>query len=381
MKGLALIAFILFFSACKHDTYENRNLRLSRPAYTVTMVPTSTFNLLLNDSTVITENIQYFDDGSNKLVVLANYNNTSLEFYDLASKAFKFNSNFEGEVKKPSGFYVHSLDSIFIYSDAEKKIYLTDLRQVKRVYDIRKATKNPLVVSCSPILNASNPFYIVGNSLIYSGFKVGEKSSEKARFYAAKLNLETGEVTEMSNYPTIYKQHNWGGVDFRIPYVTYNPYTNSYVGSLPAAHFLCATNLKTGFVTNIEASSKYIETLPPLDVPFHELDVTEDKAKITRYYSSSWAYRNIIYDKYRDLYYRVIEYPSDDKDIDKEGNSDKGMGLIIMDGKFNILGETKLPHGTSVWTYFVSQDGLCLLDYTNKDENYAKFHVYSIKKI
>ena len=78
--------------------------------------------------------------------------------------------------------------------------------------------------------------------------------------------------------------------------------------------------------------------------------------------SEQATYGNIVYDKYRDVYYRFA-YP------ECEVNSTsfeyifcrKEFSIIILDNEFNIIGETLFPAGKyAPGLFFVNQDGLYL---------------------
>jgi hypothetical protein len=56
---------------------------------------------------------------------------------------------------------------------------------------------------------------------------------------------------------------------------------------------------------------------------------------------------------------------------------DKPKLIMVFDSNLNYKGELKLPAGISVWTHFVSREGLHLLDYRKPDENHVKFAVYA----
>ena len=72
-------------------------------------------------------------------------------------------------------------------------------------------------------------------------------------------------------------------------------------------------------------------------------------------------YHNIMYDKYRDVYYRIAEFPYEFKANESPFDDPKGreFSIIIFDKDFNIIGETKFPGNKYFYKMsFVGRDGL-----------------------
>lgn len=107
-----------------------------------------------------------------------------------------------------------------------------------------------------------------------------------------------------------------------------------------------------------EIKSKYATDVKVLrlspDLDFNQaLKTTAEKA----------SYGNVIYDKYRNVYYLIaqveteLEQGEDYVEIIRYGK--KQFSVIILDDKLNIIGETLLPAFTYVPNmYFINQDGI-----------------------
>ena len=68
-----------------------------------------------------------------------------------------------------------------------------------------------------------------------------------------------------------------------------------------------------------------------------------------------------MYDKYRDVYYRIAEFPYEFKSNESPFDDPKGreFSIIIFDKDFNIIGETKFPGNKYLYKMsFVGRDGL-----------------------
>lgn len=73
-------------------------------------------------------------------------------------------------------------------------------------------------------------------------------------------------------------------------------------------------------------------------------------------------YMDIIYDKYRKVYYRLfltgIDIEKDSKNLNEEYLNPKVMSIITLDEHFNKIGEDVFPNHDFMLSYFVAPDGL-----------------------
>lgn len=81
-----------------------------------------------------------------------------------------------------------------------------------------------------------------------------------------------------------------------------------------------------------------------------------------KHYVENPTYEGISYDRYRQLYYRVVRMPWSDYKTGEYGNK-KPIGIIVLDHNFNIVGEAvlpNLPEGLSYYPYnfFATSEGL-----------------------
>jgi len=99
-------------------------------------------------------------------------------------------------------------------------------------------------------------------------------------------------------------------------------------------------------------------------------------------------YHNIMYDKYRDVYYRIAEFPYEFKANESPFDDPKGreFSVIIFDKDFNIIGETKFPGNKYFYKMsFVGRDGLYIsennLANPEFDENKLVFACFTLEDI
>ena len=100
------------------------------------------------------------------------------------------------------------------------------------------------------------------------------------------------------------------------------------------------------------------------------------------------AYHNIMYDKYRDVYYRIAEFPYEFKPNESAFDDPKGreFSIIIFDKDLNIIGETKFPGNKYFYKMsFVGRDGLYISENNEAnpefDEDKLVFACFTLEDI
>ena len=110
-------------------------------------------------------------------------------------------------------------------------------------------------------------------------------------------------------------------------------------------------------------------------------------AESMKMFAENPEYRVLIYDKYRNVYYRFaypgIEVKPDD-DVFKLGEFRRVFSVMIIDKDFNLIGETLMPENTyNVNMFFVNEAGLWLstnhVDNPNFEEDAINFELFTLK--
>jgi hypothetical protein len=90
-------------------------------------------------------------------------------------------------------------------------------------------------------------------------------------------------------------------------------------------------------------------------------------------YLECTGYGNIHFDPYRNLYYRFVRHPFYDYDINDPETHVKNMSIVILDSKFNKVGEYDLKEKTMLSRgAFVSEEGLHIQTLSD-DDDFMKF--------
>ena len=169
------------------------------------------------------------------------------------------------------------------------------------------------------------------------------------------LNLKNGHIGTLSiKYPDIFeddvKVPAGGGYEFSYDY---NYKQERLVCSFTGYDSIMVTDdLKQVYWRN--GKSRYLKSIRPRVYEANSYnwlrEVTENP-----------SYQNIMYDKYRDVYYRIAEFPYEFKQNESLFGTPKAreFSIIIFDKDLNIIGETKFPGNKYFYKMsFVGRDGL-----------------------
>lgn len=100
-------------------------------------------------------------------------------------------------------------------------------------------------------------------------------------------------------------------------------------------------------------------------------------------YISQYQYSGIVYDPFRGLYYRLVLHPFKDYDVNNLRNDcrKKPVTIVILDEKFNKIGETRLPDNLYIsGNTIVTKEGLCIQVHSD-DDDFMKFAIFLPKRI
>lgn len=184
------------------------------------------------------------------------------------------------------------------------------------------------------------------------------------------LNINTGEKQYLSKYPEEYKQ-NRGGMQNNYHYLCTNN-KNEVIISYPACNDLIIYNPERKVTTRKNAGSSFITKLIPTELSNPE--ITLIKEEYNKYFFTTPSYEQVVYDKYRELYYRVAMLPN--SEYGKKNSFNKPKTLIILDKNFSFLGETFLE--PDFMNLFVYPEGVITIT-QNKRSNKVTIKKYEIQ--
>lgn len=331
----------------------------------------------IDEETKLPHRVFVFDcNGKSYLSFLNNWE--ELLFYEVETGRLitKVKYNTKGgydNVHNILSYMVVDFDNIYLSSEVGNKVFLTDTTaRIKRSFSFPKSS------SGAPLLPSLYPSTIVnGKQYFHQGINL-RLGKDAMKYSPVGVLVDTlsgkADVTPLkypnlfSNDELVYCTHgnrNWYCFD-----------GNRFVYSYDILDSLVILNADFSERKSFFAKSQYIQRVTP------ESNSTWDLNRILKETCENPSYGNIMYDKYRQVYYRIV-YPKVEFDrsedflsIFREGR--KQISIMILDKDLNVVGETLFP----AYTYnsnlaFVDEQGLYLsvshYKRSDFDENFLRF--------
>lgn len=212
--------------------------------------------------------------------------------------------------------------------------------------------------------------FLTPQGLVYTSRTIGEPC-------LIVIDENTGLITDrLITYPEPYRDF-YGELLMRTPYSAYNRDKSLIAISFPADDNIHVLNLETKEVNVYHAESKYRHEKPkPLGKGrLGGLGVSSEKE--IEYFREITSYANILYDRWNNVYYRIVEKSTPMPGVNLS-NKAKKLAVMILDDNFRTIGESDITEDAFAsfrYTVFVSPEGLHIQLLTEEDE--LKFVVYS----
>lgn len=172
------------------------------------------------------------------------------------------------------------------------------------------------------------------------------------------VNLSTGERGKTwFCYPSIFNKEE---ITRKLSYEKSHSYADT--GEEIAVSFRASDSIYVSsdfhHVQAYNARSRYFPYLHP-----EPYDATIDLLVHLRKEANEPGYHHLLYDKYRKVFYRFArmpyEYPTDRSPMEED--SGREFSIIILNNKYEVIGETKFPGNTYAYRlWFIGRDGLYL---------------------
>lgn len=336
-----------------------------------------------------TENMeysQYFQRNDSNIFAFTNRYDNSIVFYDYDTREYidRICYHKEGGDGVGSLFafdYVNE-DSIYLYHFNYRTLYRTNRNA--RVLEKHRMNvypnPSPDSLFLAPILfpRTLSPLNLVDNEMLIAGFLMAEVEGEndENRPVMTYYDLKTGSIRHSDSYPAVYHRGYWGG-DFvwRNPYYTLSP-DKKIVLSFSADHHVRVHDFAKTEYKEYYAGNGSVFEFEPIDVRI-PTDTRFAEEQCNRHYVENLNYGPILYDKYRNVYYRIAHLPNYNVDISKRPIR-KPIEIIVLDENFEIIGKCKVPKA-DYWINqcFVGKEGLHI-QIQSDDENELKFKTFLI---
>ena len=135
--------------------------------------------------------------------------------------------------------------------------------------------------------------------------------------------------------------------------------------SFPADDHIYIYDISSGNTKTFFAGHSSKDRISPLTVKTAYGDLL--------HYLEQTQYVGVFFDKYRNLYYRLVVHPLYEYDVNNRNTWSKKISVIILDSHFKKVGEYDLEEYTSQCSKtFVSEEGLHI-NVESEDDDYLKF--------
>lgn len=369
MYKLSSLLILFFLFSCSSPKEESCILVASSDSLV--------FDLNPQTSMFIKALFPYTDEKGREYLTFQNNIEPEILWYDMNSqkyiKTIKIDKEGVNGISSFVGYYIYSDDEIYIPEGMKSTINVVDGKgKIHRKIVYEKTTQGKSTIPFNCLSFPYTPLYIINNKMYLPqspnmglGDRIVEDSPVTLILDSVKHSLTESKLKFPKVRSSVELRGNTLGIEMS--------YSQIYDGKNFIYSFFFDENLyivsPDGEVrSQVKTRSKYINEI------YNEKKVPGDIAELVRTLCTIPMYGNLIYDKYREVYYRFV-YPETEL---KEGNymdiwqlGRSKFSIIILDKHLNILGETLFP--TNIYAsnhFFIREDGLYLSTSFVKNPNY-----------
>lgn len=326
----------------------------------------------------------FSDSVGKEYLSFLNYRSNQVLFYDLKSCNFLFKINMPAEgpdgIVQPSGYYIKDLDNIYLTSYAYSGLIQVDTAShiIKRIpygkTDSGFKFLPSYVLSSHPY---TIPYSIGGRIHLMPPLVERFCPADKTPLCVSIDTVSSQSVASEITYSDVLSEEELAANDTRCSRVFDG---KTFIYSFYVDEDIIIADKDHKEFRRIKSASQYIKS--PVEKQKQGVKGPQSNLEVARY-------GDLIYDKYRKVYYRFA-YPQvelDDK-INWRGKAVYGrkkFSVIILDEQFNRLGETLFPESIyNSYVFFVNKDGLYISrDYQvgigNQSEDFMTFELFELK--
>ncbi len=370
MHKLCSLLILLFLISCNSPQRDSYLLLASNDSLI--------FDLDSQTSMFIKALFPYTDNKGREYLTFQNDIEPEILWYDMNSqkyiKTVKIDKEGENGISNFVGYYIHSDDEIYIPEGMRNVIDIVNgegkiLRKI--VYKNTTQGKSAIPFNClsfphTPMYIMNGRIYLPQSPNMGLGDRIVEDSPVTLILDSVKHSLIEFDLRFPKVRSTVELRGNSLGVEMA--------YSQIYNGSDFVYSFFFDENLyivsPDGVVKNsVKVKSKYIDEV------YDGKKIPGDMTELVKTLCSIPMYGNLIYDKYRKVYYRFV-YPETKLEAGRNYMDVWQLGrskftVIILDKNMNILGETIFPENIYASNlFFIREDGLYLSTSFVKNPNY-----------
>ncbi len=311
----------------------------------------------------ISDFLTYYDDNKNSSGYLFSINTfiNELQIYDLDEEkliqSIPVEMNGERGVGPFKGVHVKDFENILLFPNEDNRVYIIDTTGTKfqKVeYDQPIGYNNAMI---SSLFFSASPLYR-DNQLIVKTLYLGDyrtiSNSELAKKHTSyAIDMNSGKSRMLPHFfPGDYFKYGNRHFEFSVAHSD-----KRIVYSFFGDHNLYYATEMDAPLTKVDAPSKFLKK--QLDV----FPANGNRVERAKYFSASGHYGNLLYDKYRKVYYRFC-YPEVDLNkmpaLLENIQFPKKFSVMILNEQLNIVSETLFDKNSELVpkNAFVGKKGL-----------------------
>ncbi len=382
INGIIYLLFSVLIVCCESNIYKKNELLqlpITKTKFILNIPDTSTY--AHDISQILEENGSFYFFG---LDIRRNL----LDVFDIKKNIYHkkvgLNRNDSIKINGVDMFYVSSLNEIFLFKRYPSTIIMTDssfknynLFKVPDNFELNG--KNIFLMMHLYPLSKSVYYEKLSNKLYFPIYNYEQKTF-KIKWelpIIASYSISNKKIINVfANLPEKFKSSEQG-----IKYSIYYEYPNfAYKDSILIVsfandHLIYVYNTKNGnLISQNNTKSNYIED-------FKIFNYESSPMQAYNFCLSEPAYINIIYDKYRKIFYRICKHEQILKNEGGEKHDffDCAWSLVVMNDDFLVIGEINMPKGKfNFYNILPVKDGLLIQD-VNPKEGFLSFELLDIE--
>lgn len=370
MKASIYGLIILLFLSCSSSPNNECKLEVTKDSLV--------FQLNPQTSIFIKALFPYTDGKGWEFLTFQNNVEPEILVYDMNTQGYINTITLEKEgpngVGLFCGYTIYSWNEIYIPCMMKNEIDIVDStglisRKIPYSTTIQGKQTLPFIVTTFPY----SPMYSIGQKLYMPqspNLRLGDRTMEDSPVTLV-LDTLTHQLTDFSlRFPPIMTSEqilkNTLGVEFCY---SQSLVDNGFIYSFFFDEEIYVVSLDGKIKRKIAAKSKYIDKMNVNRKVSDIASLAETLCRIP-------MYGNLVYDKYRDVYYRFV-YPETElspnenfMDIWQLGRTK--FSIMVLNKDLEVIGETLFPENTFASTlFFIREDGLYLSTSFIKNPNYS----------
>jgi len=324
-------------------------------------------------------NVYYDNKEKKRYLTYQDGEGNCIQFYGFDSEVLErkicFSKQGPNSVRKLTGYKVINFDSIYVIDKSSKTLALFNGQGVKKE-NYRLLLGSETNQTSTAWAFSPTSFLLIENDSIYLPAHPNRSPYYLGSPFVA-VDLKSGNYEYIGKYTDYYSDPNdeWNENIFGGFFShSYNSKTKNMIFSFQGDPYIYTGHPRNPLRQKFLArSEKFYGAKPPANKALSSAE----------HFLSIDSYVYILYDSYRDLYYRVASHSTDllKTDLTKNKSEDKIMSIIILDASFEKVGEVYLPPNRYFFrTMFVEKEGLYIstAHYANPNlkEDYIEFDVF-----